>query len=328
MNGFLTMLLVLSLDKGQVLIDNDAWARPMAPVVAPKGELYILDQDSRKVWCYDADGKLLFSFGDKGSGPGMFETPTDMTVVADGRVVVLDSTARRMSLFDAKGKFIKQIRLELSGIGNAVPTADGKLLVSKSDGMNISFSLEKNKEKQPRFQIIDLEGQVVGKLGELTQHENPLLEANLNTGHMAVIGKRIYFAGRIKPEWVVYEGGKATVGTYQPGFAPVEPKAEMVQVKQPDGSVSFKLRAVMDLVCLGLVPLNDKELVMLRPIAAPDEDGSRSRLVVMNTSGKPVREDSEILSAQALAISAKRDKLYLMTETEEGGYQVIARKLP
>ncbi len=325
---FLTMLLALMMDRGQVLIDNDELIKPLSMVVAPKGELYLLDLDTRKVWCYDANGKLLFHFGDKGSGPGMFETPTDMTVVADGRVVVLDSTAQRMSLFDAKGKFIKQIHLNLAGIGNVTPLADGKLLVSKSNGSSIQFSLEKTKEVLPRFQIIDLTGQVVGKLGELTRNENPLLEANLNTGYVAVSGERVYFAGRITPEWVVYEHGKATVGTYKPGFVPVEPKAEMQQVKQADGSISFKLRATMDIVCLGLVAVNERELVMLRPIKASDDELPSSRLVVVDPSGKQLREDQELFTAQALAIAAKRDKIYVLTETEDGGYQVIARKLP
>ena len=90
---------------------NDAghFNRPTAVAVAPDGSFYISDgYRNTRVMKFSADGKFLFQWGTKGSGPGQFDLPHGIALDAAGKVYVADRSNLRIQVFDASGHFLSQ----------------------------------------------------------------------------------------------------------------------------------------------------------------------------------------------------------------------------
>jgi len=61
----------------------------------------------------DKDGNWLKSWGDRGSGPGQFNTPHSIAVDARNNVYVADRGNHRIQVFDADGNFQRQIVIDV-----------------------------------------------------------------------------------------------------------------------------------------------------------------------------------------------------------------------
>ncbi|HYB58394.1 MAG TPA: peptidyl-alpha-hydroxyglycine alpha-amidating lyase family protein [Alphaproteobacteria bacterium] len=61
----------------------------------------------------DKDGNWLKSWGDRGTGPGQFNTPHSIAVDAKGQVYVADRANRRIQVFDGEGKFLRQFTIDV-----------------------------------------------------------------------------------------------------------------------------------------------------------------------------------------------------------------------
>jgi DNA-binding beta-propeller fold protein YncE len=83
--------------------------RPTAVAIAPSGELYVSDgYGNARVHRFTADGRLIQSWGEPGTGPGQFNLPHSVRVTADGRVLVADRQNDRIQVFSLDGKFLEQ----------------------------------------------------------------------------------------------------------------------------------------------------------------------------------------------------------------------------
>jgi DNA-binding beta-propeller fold protein YncE len=83
--------------------------RPTNAAVAPSGEVYVSDgYGNCRIHRFSADGDLLSSWGQPGSGPGEFRTPHSIWVLDDGRVLVADRQNERIQVFDAEGRYLTQ----------------------------------------------------------------------------------------------------------------------------------------------------------------------------------------------------------------------------
>jgi DNA-binding beta-propeller fold protein YncE len=76
---------------------------------APSGELFISDgYGNARIHRYSADGKLLQSWGEPGSGPGEFQVPHGIVVDARGTVIVADRENSRLQFFTPGGAFLRE----------------------------------------------------------------------------------------------------------------------------------------------------------------------------------------------------------------------------
>ena len=83
--------------------------RPTNVVVHPDGSLYASDgYGNCRVHHFSAQGGLLHSWGDPGTGPGCFHTPHGIWVHRDGRVFVADRENDRIQIFSAAGDYLDQ----------------------------------------------------------------------------------------------------------------------------------------------------------------------------------------------------------------------------
>ncbi len=94
---------------------------------APDGGLFIADSREHKVFKFDARGNLVKSFGQKGQGPGDFNSPDNLSVL-DGKYLVVGEYAesRRISLFDLEGKFNRLLATKRL-TSNPIALRDGKV---------------------------------------------------------------------------------------------------------------------------------------------------------------------------------------------------------
>ncbi|MGE5193144.1 MAG: peptidyl-alpha-hydroxyglycine alpha-amidating lyase family protein [Deltaproteobacteria bacterium] len=103
-------------DTGIVGMDYRTIKRPGPPfnmptnvAIAPSGELYITDgYGNARVHKFSSEGKLLFSWGGAGDGPGQFNLPHGIAIDGHGRVYVADRENSRIQVFSGEGKFLSQ----------------------------------------------------------------------------------------------------------------------------------------------------------------------------------------------------------------------------
>jgi DNA-binding beta-propeller fold protein YncE len=101
-------------DTGATSLDYRTIVRAAGPfhyptnlAVAPDGSLYISDgYGNARVHHFSADGRLLHSWGEPGSGPGQFNLPHGIAIDARGTVYVADRENSRVQLFTLEGRFI------------------------------------------------------------------------------------------------------------------------------------------------------------------------------------------------------------------------------
>jgi DNA-binding beta-propeller fold protein YncE len=76
---------------------------------APDGDIYVADgYGNTMVHRFSADGRLKYSWGGPGSGPGQFTTPHGIKLLEDGRVLVGDRENNRVQVFDADGTYLSE----------------------------------------------------------------------------------------------------------------------------------------------------------------------------------------------------------------------------
>lgn len=86
------------------------------------GDTFISDgYINSRVAKVDKNGNWLKSWGDRGTGPGQFNTPHSIATDAQGNVYVADRGNHRIQVFDSDGKFLRQIVIDVPVPPNAKP---------------------------------------------------------------------------------------------------------------------------------------------------------------------------------------------------------------
>jgi DNA-binding beta-propeller fold protein YncE len=132
--------------------------QPTDLAVAPNGTIFISDgYRNCRVHKFSSDGELLMSWGQPGNArelrntkdkPGFFHTPHGIWV-HDDKVYVSDRENNRIQIFSSDGQFLDM------WTGFLRPT---KVYVDAEEVMYVS-------ELDDRVSILDLEGNVIGRLG-------------------------------------------------------------------------------------------------------------------------------------------------------------------
>jgi DNA-binding beta-propeller fold protein YncE len=80
---------------------------PTNLAISPEGDLYVSDgYGNARVHKFSADGRLLSSWGEPGTGPGQFRVPHGIVVDRDGVVYVADRENSRIQRFTPDGEFL------------------------------------------------------------------------------------------------------------------------------------------------------------------------------------------------------------------------------
>jgi DNA-binding beta-propeller fold protein YncE len=82
---------------------------PTNLAIAPSGDLYVSDgYGNARVHRFSADGKLRYSWGAPGDGPGQFNLPHGIATDRKGLVYVADRENSRIQVFTADGKYLQK----------------------------------------------------------------------------------------------------------------------------------------------------------------------------------------------------------------------------
>ena len=83
--------------------------RPTRLSVAPNGDLYVSDgYGNARIHHFSANGELLQSWGQPGTGQGEFNLPHSVWAHTDGRVFVCDRENERVQIFAPEGEYLEE----------------------------------------------------------------------------------------------------------------------------------------------------------------------------------------------------------------------------
>jgi hypothetical protein len=84
---------------------------PVDLAFSAAGDIFVVQGHGRaesRVLKFDRSGRLLHSWGGKGTGPGQFDLAHSIVIDAKGLLYVADRQNRRVQIFDAGGKYIRE----------------------------------------------------------------------------------------------------------------------------------------------------------------------------------------------------------------------------
>ena len=94
--------------------------------VDAEGRIYVLDRQVARVVRFEPDGRVAWTAGGRGGGPGELLRPYAVAALGDGGVTVYDARKRALVPFDARGAALEQIPNPLGPV--AVLAFDAQLL--------------------------------------------------------------------------------------------------------------------------------------------------------------------------------------------------------
>lgn len=121
----------------------DTFNQPSDVVVATSGDIFVADghggESNARIVKFSSEGKFIKSWGQRGSGPGEFDTPHAIALDSRGRVFVADRGNNRIQIFDQDGKFLEEWRQFSRPSG---------LFIDKNDVLYVADS-ESNTKRHP-----------------------------------------------------------------------------------------------------------------------------------------------------------------------------------
>ncbi|MGH7470792.1 MAG: peptidyl-alpha-hydroxyglycine alpha-amidating lyase family protein [Longimicrobiales bacterium] len=104
--------LLLTLGKAGGAREPEFFCQPNDVLVAPNGDIYVAeghassDSANARILKFDRTGKLIATWGKKGTGPGEFDQPHALAMDSRGRLFVGDRSNNRIQIFDQSGKLL------------------------------------------------------------------------------------------------------------------------------------------------------------------------------------------------------------------------------
>jgi hypothetical protein len=77
--------------------------RPKGIGFDSESHLYVVDGQWGIVQVFDREGRLLYYFGERGTGAGEFQLPTGLDIDNQDRIYIVDSFNRRVQVFHYYG---------------------------------------------------------------------------------------------------------------------------------------------------------------------------------------------------------------------------------
>ena len=103
---------VMTLGKpGVAVAGPDTFAEPTAVLVSPQGAIFVADGHSNgkgpaRIVKFDAQGRFLKAWGERGAGPGQLEVPHTLGMDSKGRLFVGDRWNDRIQIYDQDGRLL------------------------------------------------------------------------------------------------------------------------------------------------------------------------------------------------------------------------------
>ena len=127
-------------ERGVPGLDGSHFNRPTDVAIADDGSFYVSDgYVNSRVAAFSPEGRFLFEWGVKGSGPGQFDVPHGIALDSSGMLYVADRGNARVQVFDKQGKYIAEWKGKQLGRPWAIRAApDGYIYVVDGGDQHIT----------------------------------------------------------------------------------------------------------------------------------------------------------------------------------------------
>ncbi len=92
----------------------DTFNGPSDILVAPNGDIFVADghggETNARIVKLSSDGTFIMAWGQRGSGPGEFDSPHGLAMDSAGRLFVADRSNSRIQIFNQDGEFLEEWR--------------------------------------------------------------------------------------------------------------------------------------------------------------------------------------------------------------------------
>jgi DNA-binding beta-propeller fold protein YncE len=113
---------------------------PRGIAIDGTGNLYVVDAGNARVLKFDPSGKLVLTFGKKGSGQGQFQQASHIALSREGNVLVLDGETSWIQIFTPAGKPVGRIggpEMSLYHPSGLAVGTDGTIFVVDTGGNRV-----------------------------------------------------------------------------------------------------------------------------------------------------------------------------------------------
>ena len=130
------------------------------------GDIYVADgYCNAKVHKYSPDGKLLFSWGEPGTGPSEFNIVHNIATDRDGWVYVADRENHRIQVFDRNGRYETQWTNMSRPCGLYIDPGQSQTVYVGEFGSAIFLNADAP-GLGPRVSLMDTQGNTLARLGD------------------------------------------------------------------------------------------------------------------------------------------------------------------
>ena len=164
--------------KGSAANSGLPFNRPTQVAVDSRnGDLFVSDGYSNaRVHRYSADGDLLASWGESGTGPGEFNTVHNVAIDSDGWVYVADRENKRVQVFSSDGKYETQW-VNLAAAAAVCVGRDGMVYVGEFYAgipeNPTGYGNWTANRLGPRVSVYDRNGNLQARVGDQPKGEGP-----------------------------------------------------------------------------------------------------------------------------------------------------------
>ena len=94
---------------------SEGLALPSDVAVGRDGRIYVVDSGNHRIAVFERGGKRLFTFGQRGGGPGQLRDPVGIGIAPSGQVYVADKGNRRIQIFSPDGEPVRAFPVTAGG---------------------------------------------------------------------------------------------------------------------------------------------------------------------------------------------------------------------
>lgn len=160
--------LLLALGEAGVAGNDDThFDKPTDVAVAGDGTFFVSDgYGNSRVLHFAGDGKLIKTWGSKGTGPSEFDLPHGIAIDARGRVLVADRSNARLQVFDQSGRFLDQWHgAELGRPYAVAPAATSRYFIA--DGGDQPAA----PPDRSGVAVVDVDGRLITRFGRFGNYD-------------------------------------------------------------------------------------------------------------------------------------------------------------